>query len=241
VKKIIKSILRKAGREIKPINYYEEKLHPVRYNWLINSGVNTIIDIGANDGGYSSKIRKVFPNTLIYSIEALEAPYQLLKSNFILDNNFISFNCALSNYTGETSFWECVSSSACSSLLEMDELHKNLYPSSANNKLVKLPCYRLDDLLKPYELKENILLKIDVQGAEKIVLEGAKEVLKKTTIIFSEVSFNSLYKNAFLFNDYSAFLYELGFKIEGIENVSQSKTDGTFLQADVFFKRFKNS
>jgi FkbM family methyltransferase len=240
MKKIIKNLIRKTGREIRPINYHEERILKVKNDWLINENINTIIDIGANDGGYATKIRKIFPTAKIYSIEALTPAYNILVSKFTNDKNFYSFNYALSNYTGETSFWECNASSACSSLLEMDELHKNLYPSTANNKLITLPCYKLDDLLQSNILQKNILLKIDVQGSEKIVLEGSKEILKSTHIIYSEVSFNSLYKNSLLFNEYASFLYSLGFKIEGIENISQSKIDGAFLQADAFFKRYKS-
>ena len=86
-------------------------------------------------------------------------------------------------------------------------------------------------------LEANILLKIDVQGYEKSVLEGAEELLKNTKVILTEVSFNELYKDQALFNEIIDFLKERGYYLAGIENISQSLKDGTFLQADVFFVR----
>ncbi|MEN9522251.1 MAG: hypothetical protein RL065_628, partial [Bacteroidota bacterium] len=50
-----------------------------------------------------------------------------------------------------------------------------------------------------------------------------------------ETSFNELYKNQWLFNDTYTFLVKQGFRLVGVENVSQSIVDGTFLQMDAYF------
>ena len=42
------------------------------------------------------------------------------------------------------------------------------------------------------------MVKIDVQGAEKMIFEGCNDLLKNTSIIFTEISFNSLYNNDIL-------------------------------------------
>jgi hypothetical protein len=81
------------------------------------------------------------------------------------------------------------------------------------------------------------LLKLDVQGAEWMVLEGAQDILKRVKLIFMEVSFNTLYENSLLFSDTVIRMNQLGFNVKGIENISQSLIDGTFLQADVYFVR----
>jgi len=238
MKKTIKSILQKSGYSIIPFDEYEHKLEKVRYKWLVNQNISTILDIGASLGQYAKKARKRFPEARIFSFEALPDSFKALNETFKGDKNFQSFNVALSNFEGKTVFRKS-SNTGSSSLLEMDDLHKTNYTDSKNIVEIEVKCNTLDNVLKGQKLQKNILMKLDVQGAEKMVLEGAKETLKNVQVIFSEVNFNTLYKGNVLFNDLVQFLYEQGFKVEGIENVSQSLIDGTFLQADVFFKRME--
>ena len=112
-------------------------------------------------------------------------------------------------------------------------------PGTKNNEKINIMCSTLDDFIanENIVIDKNVLIKIDVQGAEKLVLEGAENLLSKSELIFSEINFNSVYKGNVLFNDLASFLEEKGFKIEGIKNVSQSLVDGTFLQADAFFSK----
>ena len=83
-------------------------------------------------------------------------------------------------------------------------------------------------------------MKLDVQGAEKLVLEGAEETLKNVDIIFSEINFSELYKGNVPFSELCRYLLEKGFTVIGIENISQSTIDGTYLQADAYFERIAN-
>ena len=100
---------------------------PVKNLWLKNKNIKTVFDIGASDGGFAREIRELLPTAKIYSFEALPEIYEKLESNFIDDALFQSYNIALSNYNGQTSFFRCESSGS-SSILEMDELHKTAYP-----------------------------------------------------------------------------------------------------------------
>lgn len=67
---------------------------------------------------------------------------------------------------------------------------------------------RLDDLLPPDPID---YLKIDVQGAELMVLHGAENILKHTYCVHSEVEFSQVYAGQPLFGDISAFLTSQGF------------------------------
>ena len=114
-------------------------------------------------------------------------------------------------------------------------LHHEAYPITKDYTKYEIEVNTLDKIFEEIELNSNILLKLDVQGYEKSVLEGAEKLLSATKLIFMEVTFNPLYKDQYLFNDMIGFLNERGFNIAGIENISQSLVDGTYLQADAYF------
>lgn len=236
IKKTIKKWLRHYGKEIKPIDEYFEKLEPVKNDWLKSFNVKTIFDVGSSDGGYAKKIRQVFPNAMIYSFEAIPESYQKLLLNFKHDNKLKAFNVCLNNYNGTCEF-NISEYSGSSSILKMNDMHKKAYPYTAKHKIAVVECKTLDTLVAEKSLvpEETILLKLDVQGAEWNILEGAKELIKKVKIVFMEVSFHTLYDNSILFTDIIIKMNSLGFKVKGIENVSQSLVDGTYLQCDAYF------
>ena len=70
---------------------------------------------------------------------------------------------------------------------------------------------KLDDELK--NIKKDIFLKLDVQGFEKEVLDGAKELFanKKIKILMIELMTVIKYENDNLFNVYANLLEQYGF------------------------------
>lgn len=82
-----------------------------------------------------------------------------------------------------------------------------------------------------------VLLKIDVQGFEKNVLEGANLVLKKIDGIQIEMSIEELYKEEVLFSNMLVFLESLGYKLFSLENGFYDDETGKLLQVDGLFFR----
>lgn len=238
IKKIIKNYLKKRGLAIEPFDQELENLKRVKYNWLKNYSIETIIDIGASDGGFAKKARKLFPHSKIYSFEPIYESYIKLKNNFKDDKLFKAFNIACSDKNGISEFY-LSSRVGSSSLFNMGTMHKIAYPDSANISQIKVKTDLLDSILLNEEFKPEILLKLDVQGGELIALSGAKQTLKKAKLALLEVSFCELYDNQPLINEVIDFMKNENFIIVGIENVSYNNIDGKCLQADIFFERTK--
>ena len=74
---------------------------------------------------------------------------------------------------------------------------------------------RLDDI---QEITDCDLLKIDVQGGELKVLEGATKLLSKVSVVMTEVEFAPVYKNQPLFSDIDSFLRGQGFFLLDLYN-----------------------
>ncbi len=79
-----------------------------------------------------------------------------------------------------------------------------------------LETVRLDDMA---EARPAEFLKLDVQGAELLVLEGATDALADTLAIQSEVNFLPIYKGQALFADVDQFLRQRGFSFHTMVGV----------------------
>ncbi|MBN1464395.1 FkbM family methyltransferase [candidate division KSB1 bacterium] len=233
--KVIKYLNHK-GLTIVTFDSREVQLEKVRNDWLTKNNINSIIDVGASDGGFATKARKLFQRAKIYSFEPIPSSYKILTKKFASDKNFKAFNIALGNTVGQSEF-HLHEHVGASSFLRISDLHIDAHPYTKNCSEIKVALDKLDNLIKIEDLTPDILLKLDVQGYEIEVLKGSEELLKHTRYVYSEVCFNKLYEEQPLFDDIADFLRERGFHIAGVENIARSTKDGTFLNADVFFTR----
>jgi hypothetical protein len=94
----------------------------------------------------------------------------------------------------------------------------------------------LDDLVSTVRFPRIDLLKLDVQGAEHLVLAGAPETLRRTRLIWTEVSFVRLYDGSCLFHELHGQLRKSGFALAELEGGFRSPTK-ELLQADALFTR----
>jgi hypothetical protein len=78
----------------------------------------------------------------------------------------------------------------------------------------------LDDLL--VDVEDVSLLKIDVQGAERCVLAGARSVLQRTTAVELEVNFRHHYAGDSLFCELDEAMLAAGFRLHYLGNLHQA-------------------
>jgi len=90
-----------------------------------------------------------------------------------------------------------------------------------------VPGLRVDDLLREINFRTPALLKIDVQGAELIVVRGASVALRSCEIVLLETSLFQLMKGAPLLSDIVAYIFGLCYR----------PLDGALAQIDVSFVR----
>jgi len=99
----------------------------------------------------------------------------------------------------------------------------------------EIPMLTIDNLCRERNLKEPYLIKVDVQGAELEVLEGAKNVIKDTELILLEVSLFQFMVNSPQFYDVVSYMKEQGFVVYDIFDSCTRPFDGALAQVDMAF------
>lgn len=211
------------------------RLAPYRA-WLRGLGIKTVLDIGAYIGSFAFAMRRILPDARIISFDPLDKNIRALNKNLKGDPNFQVIQAAIGDKNGTIDFWES-DFTASSSALEMADTHKEHFPASSGNRKITVPMKTLDYCLEDFQVETPLLLKVDVQGFEKLVFAGGKRTLKQTDIIISEVSFRQLYKDQPLFEEIHNLLRQEGFVFAGLLDSLCSPLDGSILQADALFTR----
>ncbi|MGB5823286.1 MAG: FkbM family methyltransferase [Proteocatella sp.] len=139
-----------------------------------------IVDIGANIGNHTVYFAKICKAKQVYSFEPQKNIFDILQKNLEINN--ISNKVKLYNMgVGKEHFYASI-----------DVLDTNNYGMSKINKMNKgsVEINSLDSLLLK-EVDSVDMIKIDVEGMELDVLNGAKEILKKyKPIIYIEAGTN---------------------------------------------------
>ncbi len=208
--------------------------HYMRYRkrWLMDMNIQTVLDVGANIGEFSAIAASLFPTAGIYAFEPINDCVESIKQKQI--PNVTVYQIALGNQNGEAKFY--ISSwNPSSSLKKMGELHKQNWPHTAENISTTVKTRRLDSFESEFDLKQEILVKVDIQGAETEFIDGAKNTLSKAKVIIIEAGYVQLYEDEAMFDRIYNRLKELDFSFRGVLKQSQSKIDDSYLQADCVF------
>lgn len=204
--------------------------------WLLNSGIRTVFDVGANTGQFARAVHEVLPEAYIYSFEPLSDCFMELQRAMRNVEKFQAFNIALGESEGEALFYRSEWSPS-SSLRLMSPLHKENFPYTANESRETVLIRKLDDFLEESNIKDNVLVKVDVQGCEDKVIAGGKRLLKRAKVLILETSMVSLYQGQPLFREIFTLLDREGFIYSGALSQLSSPIDERVVQADSIFVR----
>ena len=195
-----------------------------------------VIDAGANRGAFTDAFLRLHQPQRIILVEALPELAESLRARNAGDPRITVVSAALSDRNGEAPF-QINRSEASSSLLSIDPRNSEWFARDLSvARTVPVPTMSLPELMVRERLETVDLLKLDLQGAERLVLTGGAEVLNRVEVIYTEIFFEQLYAGAWLFWDTNEFLSHRGFKLCGLSNIVHAP-DGDLVQANATFRR----
>lgn len=234
MKLLIQKALRKIGYQL--AKYPKPDPDLVRRLKIMNTfNIDTLFDIGANTGQYAIEMRKFGYKGKIISFEPIKNVCNDLTNNSIKDKNWIVFNYAFGD-ANESGFINIAGNSFSSSILNMLPEHLRSAPGSRYTAKEGIEIKTLDTVFNSLCSSEDcVMIKIDTQGYEKKVIDGAMESLKKIKIIQIELSLVALYEKQLLFNEMINYLENMEFKLYSLENGFSDLKTGQLLQVDGVF------
>jgi len=157
---------------------------------------DTFVDIGANVGIYSltlARTHRILPRTRFYAFEA--NPDTFLRLSVHAGALGIqTHNIALSDHNGSLDF-------VAGAVSHVFTTVENASAYSISSKRVSVPCRRLDEM---QIAGDSLVLKIDVEGQEKNVLDGALDLFRSKRI-------KAVYLDGYNDNSIESFLRGHGF------------------------------
>lgn len=199
---------------------------------IVNQGAIVAVDVGANIGYYTLLLAKVCKK--VYAFEPDKDCFEILKKN--VEENKLK-NVTLFNKAVGAENKKAMLKRSKTNFGDHRLVDKDCFANARNDVMVA--CVRLDDVIKD----KIDLMKIDVQGYEEKVIEGAKKIIEKySPTIFVEHNGGSLdflksvYKNIFTI-DYWFYISKKGVHIDSKTGYADLLLTNKRLS---FWNRYKN-
>ena len=184
----------------------------------------SFVDCGCNFGAYSIPIAKEFEDQNVYAFDASKKAIHKLKQNIDLNKitNISYFNIGIGDKNTEAYFNEDISD------LKNDGSFR--FTQNQNNEKIKI--YKLDDVFEneKISIKENIVIKLDLEGFDFLALKGLTKTLNKSkVIIFIEISKMLLENSKNFSSEFELFIknnklniYDLNLKNKNVDEIIKS-------------------
>lgn len=186
---------------------------------------DTILDIGAYKGEWTRECKDIFPDAHYYLFDAQLYPElnDLLQSPLKIK----VFQAVLNNVDKDVD-WYKIKNTGDSMFKEQTHHYKDC-------QILKKSTTTLNKIINPYlSVMKNVFIKIDCQGAEIPILEGAGDILQKTDFILLEIPlFGQYNENVPNFLHHIQYMDKIGFIPFDIVEVHVIKDFS--LQVDMLF------
>ncbi len=192
-------------------------------------GPETVIDVGVAGG--TPPLYEAFPDAYLALIEPLDV-FRPSLDRILAGRRGEHVAAAVGASDGSATITVDTEAPWMSSL--MSEVHRDTSGFGSKEITVRT----LDGLMHERGWQPPFGLKIDTEGFEREVIQGATELLRHTQFVIAEVSVVKRFEGSYSFAEIVSLLERNNFAIYDILDAQKIVPDGSILFMDVMFRQF---
>lgn len=208
-------------------------------NSLERLSINCVMDVGANRGDYAVMLRRIGYRGLIVSIEPVREVYESLAQRAAPDPKWKVLNYALGDKNELKQINVCTARNLSSFFRPAEDIGEAVLDAEIDRtEIVRVK--RLDEVLCEVlgqTTAPRVWLKMDTQGYDLRVMDGAARALPLIVAIQSELSVVPLYSDMPDYVEALIYFRKLGFSPTGFFSVVGHRTTGRLLEFDAVLSR----
>ncbi len=234
VKNLVRRSLNRLGYNIVRLSKPVQPTDPL-VDQLNARDISVVLDVGANIGQYAQWLRHFGYRQRIVSFEPVSAAFEQLEAQAASDALWEAVNFAL----GDSSYPAQINVSRnlfSSSIRDLEQKTLEAEPSVEYLYSEPIVVEPLDSVFGCFASPaDRVFLKVDVQGYENQVFQGAQQSLSRLEGVILECSMSRLYKGEWLFHEVVGFFASRGFILSNIEREFCDHRTGELLQVNTLF------
>lgn len=210
------------------MNKFYKFIERMNYQSLLRSliadgiDISVVFDIGAHKGRWTKEHKKIIQDAAFYLFEANQEHFDKLNSRG--ERVFIG----VLSYNGlPAKFYKKIGTG--------DSLYKENTVHYSDENYVLVDTRTLAQVVQENKLPQPDFIKLDVQGAELDILEGAGDLIDECKLILAECPISPYNIGSPEIGDYLNYFKKIGFT--PLRITEQHRGAGALLQVDVLFLR----
>ena len=172
-----------------------------------------VVEAGAHVGVDTVEMAQAWKDATIHAFEPVKEIYKQLEANTKDLSNVHAYELALGEKTGKADIFVSGGTSDGSSSLLKPKDHITSHPEVTFKNKQTIKTITLSDWAKKYSVKKVDFFWLDMQGLELQVMKASPEVVKKASVIYTEVSLIETYEGAATYPEVRVWLESLGFTV----------------------------
>ncbi|HEY8332390.1 MAG TPA: FkbM family methyltransferase [Tardiphaga sp.] len=182
---------------------------PDLLDFLTSRSINIVYDVGANKGQFAKELRFSGYRGRIISFEPIPSVFAELEKQLSGDSAWEGHCAALGTVRSKGTI-NVSENTVFSSILSQTPYAEKFDPSAKVARIEEIDIIAFDDVYR-HTPDTRAFLKIDTQGFERQVLDGAKRALKHLHGLQLELPIQHLYQDDWTLPTALTFLNEIGF------------------------------
>lgn len=208
-------------------------------SWVFRElGINVVLDVGANEGQFATRLRRAGYRGRIVSYEPVQHLVDLLRGHAAADPEWLVEDCALGDVDGTAEI--NVTPGKLSSLLPASDFGKAWSDKLRESHTETIRIRRLDQVLDDAVAgvaAPRVFLKMDTQGYDLATVRGAGDRLGEVLGLQSEVSCVPIYDGMPRMTEQLDTYEAAGFAISAMFPVSRHRPTLRVIEFDVVMVR----